>query len=61
MQIGIERLNTLSSVYEQLDALLSSPSPPQSIYVQSASNLDFTLEFRFQEYSQHGLTEQDDH
>ncbi|KAA1087292.1 hypothetical protein PGT21_028098 [Puccinia graminis f. sp. tritici] len=42
--IGIERLNTVSSVYEQLDALLSSPSPPQSIYVQSASNLDFTLE-----------------
>ncbi|WAQ87419.1 hypothetical protein PtA15_8A323 [Puccinia triticina] len=42
--IEIERLSTLSSVYDQLDALLSSPSPPQSIYVQSASNLDFSLE-----------------
>ncbi|KAI9609840.1 hypothetical protein KEM48_002706 [Puccinia striiformis f. sp. tritici PST-130] len=42
--IEIEQINSLLSVYQKLDSLLSSPSPPQSIYVQSTSNLDFTLE-----------------
>ncbi|KNZ56393.1 uncharacterized protein VP01_2413g2 [Puccinia sorghi] len=42
--IAFDRLDSLSSVHSQLDSLLSSSSPPQSIFVQSTSNLDFTLQ-----------------
>jgi hypothetical protein len=41
--LALDRLDTLSAVYHQLDSLLSSPTPPSSIFVQSASNVDLTL------------------
>lgn len=41
--IGFERFESLATVYHQIKSLLSSPTPPQSIFLQSPSNLDLTL------------------